>query len=51
MDVVFIDVSDAWGMLFSRKWAANLGGSIHMDLSYATIPTLKTHMSNCIENK
>jgi hypothetical protein len=39
MDVVVIDVPDAWGMLLSRKWAANLGGSIQMDLSYATIPT------------
>jgi hypothetical protein len=38
MDVVVIDVPDAWGMLLSRKWAATLGGSIQMDLSYATIP-------------
>ena len=28
MDVVVIDVPDAWGMLLSRKWAATLGGSI-----------------------
>lgn len=41
MDVVVIDVMDAWGMLLSRKWVANLGGSIQMDLSYATIPTCK----------
>jgi hypothetical protein len=39
MDVVVIDVPDAWGMLLSRKWAASLGGSLQMDLSYATIPT------------
>jgi hypothetical protein len=39
MDVVVIDVLDAWCMLLSRKWAASLGGSIQMDLSYATIPT------------
>jgi hypothetical protein len=39
MDVVVIDVLDAWGMLLSRDWGANLGGSIQMDLSYATIPT------------
>jgi hypothetical protein len=39
MDVVVIDVPDAWGMLLSRKWAATLGGSLQMDLSYATIPT------------
>jgi hypothetical protein len=39
MDVVVIDVPDAWGMLLSRKWVATLGGSLQMDLSYATIPT------------
>jgi hypothetical protein len=38
MDVVVIDVLDAWGMLFSRKLVATLGGSLQMDLSYATIP-------------
>jgi hypothetical protein len=26
-------------MILSHKWVANLGGSIQMDLSYATIPT------------
>jgi hypothetical protein len=40
MDVVVIDVLDAWGMLLSRKWAANLGNNIQLDLSYATIPTI-----------
>jgi hypothetical protein len=40
MDVVVIDAPDSWGMLLSRKWAAaSLGGSLQMDLSYATIPT------------
>lgn len=39
MDVLVIDVLDAWGMLLSQKWASNLGGSIQMDLPYATIPT------------
>jgi hypothetical protein len=38
MDVIVIDVPNAWGMLLSRKWAATLGGSLQMDLSYATIP-------------
>ena len=38
MDIVVIDVPDAWGMLLSRKWASDLGGSLQMDLSYATIP-------------
>jgi len=39
MDIVVIDVPDAWGILLSRKWAASLGGSLQRDLSYATIPT------------
>lgn len=38
MDILVIDVPDAWGMLLSRKWGATLGVSIQMDLSYATIP-------------
>jgi hypothetical protein len=38
MDVVVIDIPDAWGMLLSREWVATLGGILHMDLSYATIP-------------
>jgi ribonuclease HI len=39
MDIVVIDVLDAWGMLLLRKTAADLGGNIQMDLTYATIPT------------
>jgi hypothetical protein len=38
MDVLVIDVPDAWGMLLSRKWGANMGGCLNMDLTYATIP-------------
>ena len=37
MDILVIDVPDAWGMLLSRKWGATLEGSIQMDLSYVTI--------------
>jgi hypothetical protein len=39
MDILVIDVPDAWGMLLSRKWVATLGGTLQMDLSYATIPS------------
>lgn len=39
MDVVVIDVPNAWGMLLSRKSATSLGGIIQMDPSYATIPS------------
>jgi hypothetical protein len=39
MDIVVIDVLDAWRMLLSRKTTTNLGGHLQMDLTYATIPT------------
>jgi hypothetical protein len=39
MEVVIIDVPYAWSMLLSHKWETNLGGSLQMDLSIATIPT------------
>ena len=37
MNVLVLDILDTWGMLLSREWAAKLGGSIQMYLSYATI--------------
>jgi hypothetical protein len=39
VDILVIDVPDAWGMLLSRKWAATMGGTLQMDLTYATIPS------------
>jgi hypothetical protein len=39
MDIVVIDTPDVWGMLLNRKAVADLGGSLQMDLSYATLPT------------
>jgi hypothetical protein len=38
MDIVVIGVLDVWGMLLSRKFAATLGGTLQMDLTYDTIP-------------
>ena len=38
MNVLVLDIPDTWGMLLSREWAAKLGGSIQMDLSYTSIP-------------
>ncbi|KAH9291178.1 hypothetical protein KI387_043631, partial [Taxus chinensis] len=38
LDVVIVDCPAKWGMLLSRKWAASVGGSVQMDMSYATIP-------------
>jgi hypothetical protein len=39
MEIVVVDVLDTWGMLLSRNIAVDLGGSLQMDLTYATIPT------------
>jgi hypothetical protein len=38
MNIVVIDVLDAWGMLLSRSWSASLGGFLSMDLTHAHIP-------------
>jgi hypothetical protein len=38
MDVVVVDVPAKYGMLLSRSWGAKLGGSIQLDMTYATIP-------------
>jgi hypothetical protein len=37
MDVVVVDVPAKYGMLLSRYWGTNLGGSIQLDMTYATI--------------
>jgi hypothetical protein len=38
MDIVVADVLPKFGMLLSRGWIKRLGGTLHNDLSYATIP-------------
>jgi hypothetical protein len=38
MDMVVADIPPKFGMLLSRSWAANLKGTLQMDMSYATIP-------------
>ena len=38
MDVVVADITPKFGMLISRSWAKKVGGTLQMDLSYATIP-------------
>jgi hypothetical protein len=38
MDIVVVDVPPKFGMLLSRSWIKNLGGTLQMDLTYATIP-------------
>jgi hypothetical protein len=38
MDVVVVDIPPKFGLLLSRSWGKRLGGTLQMDLSYATIP-------------
>jgi hypothetical protein len=38
MDIVVIDVPDAWGMLLSRRWYFSLGGFLRMIFTLAYIP-------------
>jgi hypothetical protein len=38
MDIVVDDIATKFGMLLSRMWAKKVGGSLQMDLTYATIP-------------
>jgi hypothetical protein len=42
MTYVVIDIQNSWGMFLSMKFTAHLGGSLQMDLSYATIPIVMT---------
>jgi hypothetical protein len=38
LDVIVADIPLKFGMLLSRSWAKKVGGTLQMDLSYATIP-------------
>jgi hypothetical protein len=38
LDVIVVDIPPKFGMLISRSWAKKVGGTLQMDLSYATIP-------------
>ena len=51
MNVLVLDIPDTWGMLLSREWVAKLGGSIQMDLSYATIPIGENALYKLVNEK
>ena len=38
MDIVVADIHSRFGMLLSKSWSKKLGGTLQMDMSYATIP-------------
>jgi hypothetical protein len=38
MDILVADVPPKFGMFLSRSWIKRLGGTLQMDLTYATIP-------------
>jgi len=37
MDIVVADIEPKFGLLLSKIWSKRLGGTLQMDLSYATI--------------
>jgi hypothetical protein len=41
MDIVVADVPPKFDMLLSRSWIRKLGGTLQMDLTYATIPVFR----------
>ena len=38
MDVVLADITPKFGLLLSISWEKKVGGTLQMDLTYATIP-------------
>ena len=38
MDVVIVDIPSQYGLLLSRSWGAKMGGSLQLDMKFATIP-------------
>jgi hypothetical protein len=45
MDIVVADIPPKFGMLLSRSWTKKIGGTLQMDLSYATIHVFEGEMS------
>ena len=41
MDIVVADIPPKFGLLLSRSWSKRLGGTLQMDLTYATIPIFR----------
>jgi hypothetical protein len=37
IDVVIADIPSKYGMILSRSWGAKLGGSLLLDMTYATV--------------
>jgi hypothetical protein len=37
MDIVIFDTPAKYGMFLSKSWGTNLGGSLQLDMTYATI--------------
>jgi hypothetical protein len=45
MDVVIADIPHQYGMLLSRSWGAKFGGSLQLDMTYATILVFGDHFT------
>jgi hypothetical protein len=44
MDILVASIPPKFGMLLSRTWANKVGGSLQMDVTYATIPFLEENI-------
>ena len=49
MDIVVADIPPKFGLLLSRSWIKRLGGTLKMDLTYATIPMFGGKLSSYTE--
>jgi hypothetical protein len=45
MDVVIADITPKYGLLLFRSWGAKLGGSLQLDMTFATIPIFGGHFT------
>jgi len=52
MDIVLAHILVKYGMLLSRSWAGKLGGTLQMDMTYATVPIFESEKKRLYkENK
>jgi hypothetical protein len=51
MDVVVADIPAKYGMFLSRSWGTKIGGSLQLDMTYATIRSSADSSPACTEKQ
>ena len=59
MDIVVADIPPKYGIILSRSWGAKIQGTLHIDMTYATIPVFsqprrlytETHMKYMVSSQ